>query len=109
MNDTKDKPKTRSKTKAKAKSKPVTKKELENFVSEQVISKLGGKPPKFHSIRSKNVFDNKWRVDVFCYVETATENAVYFDKRIDYSFFISTDDSGKVVKSEPRISIQSKI
>jgi hypothetical protein len=109
MNDTKDKPKTSDKTKAKAKPKPVSKKELENFVSEQVMSKLGGRPSKFHSIRSKNVFDNKWRVDIFCYVETATENAVYLDKRIDYSFFVSTDDSGKIIKSDPKISTQSKI
>ena len=52
MNDTKDKPKTSDKTKAKAKPKPVSKKELENFVSELVMSKLGGRPSKFHYIIS---------------------------------------------------------
>jgi len=109
MNDTKDKPKAVNKNNPKTKSKPLTNKDLERFVSEQVISKLGGKPPSFHSIRSKNVFNDKWRVDVFCYVETATENAIYLDKRINYSFFVKADGSGKILNSDPNISIENKV
>lgn len=106
MNEAKDKPKL--KKKSTPKQKPVTNKDLEKFVSEQVISKLGGKPSSFHSIRSSNIFESNWRVDVFCYVKTATENAVYLDKRIDYSFFVETDTSGKILSSDPNISIENK-
>tara|TARA_B100001939_G_scaffold55410_1_gene44577 strand:+ start:1973 stop:2281 length:309 start_codon:yes stop_codon:yes gene_type:complete len=78
-------------------------------VSNQVIEKLGGKPKNFHSIRASNVFDNKWRVDVFCERQIQGETTSVTNTTIDYSYFISVDEDNNIVKSEPEIDITDNL
>ena len=82
-------------------------KKFERYVSEQVMEKLG-EVEGFNSIRSSNVFGDNWRVDVFCVFESATELSVFKDTKIDYSFFVRTDDSGVIIKSDPEIVSSNK-
>mgnify|MGYP003649647294 CR=1 FL=1 len=64
MNQSKEKV-TQKKTEKKQSDPNISKKEVEEFVVEQVFSKMGGKPDNFYKIRAYNVFDNSWRVDVW--------------------------------------------
>ena len=80
-----------------------------DFVCEQVIKKLGGRPKNFHSIRASNVFDNKWRVDVFCHHELETELMSVTNLRIDYSYFIAVTVAGEIISSNPEIDPNNKI
>jgi hypothetical protein len=80
-----------------------------DFVCEQVIKKLGGRPKNFHSIRASNVFDNKWRVDVFCHIQVDTELTSVTNLRIDYSYFIAVSGDGEILSSSPDIDPKNKI
>ena len=83
-------------------SKELTKKELQAFVEEQVITKLG-KPSELNFIRASNIFDNRWRVDVWCYYDSTVTIMPTKCSKIFHSYFIHTDDHGKIVKSSPEI------
>ena len=81
-------------------NKELTKKELQAFIEEQVITKLG-KPTELNFIRSSNVFDNRWRVDVWCYFES--EVAMIKPANIKHSYFVKVDEHGKFINSSPEI------
>ena len=80
----------------------VKKKELKAFVEEQVTTKLG-KLKNLNFIRASNIFDNRWRVDVWCYYDSTQTIVATKCSKIYYSYFIHTDDDGKITKSNPEI------
>jgi len=55
-----------------------------------------GIPPGFQKIKAINVYDNRWRVDVYTKVQTEIECLVTRMKISD-SFFITVDDKGNIL------------
>ena len=84
-------------------NKELTKEELKSFVEEQVIAKLG-KPSNLNFIRASNVFNNRWRVDVWCYHKVEGCISEQSCSMIDHSYFIHADEHGKITKSDPEIN-----
>ena len=101
---TKPTPKTQPKVKSsQSDNKELTKKELQSFIEEQVITKLG-KPKELDFIRSGNVFDNRWRVDVWCYFDSKATIMAIKSSNIKHSYFIRVDEHGKIINSSPEIN-----
>jgi hypothetical protein len=97
-------PKTQPKVKSsQSDNKELTKKELQSFIEEQVITKLG-KPKELDFIRSGNVFDNRWRVDVWCYFDSMVTIMAIKSSKIKHSYFIRVDEHGKIIDSSPEIN-----
>ena len=84
-------------------SKELTKRELKSFVEEQVIAKLG-KPTELNFVRASNVFDNRWRVDVWCYFDSTVTIMPTKSSNIKHSYFIHVDEHGKIIDSSPEIN-----
>ena len=84
-------------------NKELTKNELKSFVEEQVITKLG-KPPELNFIRASNVFNNRWRVDVWCYFDSEETIMPSKCSNIKHSYFIHVDEHGKITNSSPEIN-----
>jgi len=82
--------------------KHLTKEELNSFVKEQVINKLG-KPTELNFIKASNVFDNRWRVDVWCYFDSQATIMPTKSSDIKHSYFIRVDEHGKITNSSPEI------
>jgi hypothetical protein len=90
------KPKSKT-SKTSRQEKPI---DISSFVKEQVISRLG-KPDTLKLIRANNVFDNNWRVDVWCYLES--EIMMIKPADIKHSYFVKVDEHGKFISSSPEI------
>ncbi len=84
-------------------NKELTKKELQSFIEEQVITKLG-KPTELNFIRSSNVFDNRWRVDIWCYFDSTVTIMPTKSSNIKHSYFVHVDEHGKIINSSPEIN-----
>ena len=84
-----------------------TPQERSEFVKKQVMNRLG-KLKNFNFIKASNVFDNNWRVDVWCYKDNDETLVSVRDNSIDYSFFVTTDNEGKILSSDPEISKVNK-
>ena len=82
---------------AEGQGKPI---DIASFVKEQVIGRLG-KPDTLKYIRANNVFDNNWRVDVWCHFES--EVAMIKPANIKHSYFVKVDEHGKFISSSPEI------
>lgn len=80
----------------------VNKKEIKSFIEEQVLNKLG-KPNNLNFIKSGNVFDNRWRVDVWCYYDSTNTMMPTKCSKIFHSYFIHVDEDGKIINSSPKI------
>tara|TARA_Y100000310_G_C20464384_1_gene706908 strand:- start:555 stop:866 length:312 start_codon:yes stop_codon:yes gene_type:complete len=80
----------------------VNKEEIKSFIEEQVINKLG-KPKNLNFIKTGNVFDNRWRVDVWCYYDSANTMMPTQCSKIFHSYFIHADEDGKIINSSPEI------
>ena len=77
--------------------------ELEEFVKEQVLQKLGT-PPNLSHITAGNMWGNRWRVNVWCFHESQREViSIVNIQSIDYSYFIHTSEDGTIIKSSPTI------
>lgn len=75
-----------------------------SFVEKQVLEGVG-KIDNLKMIRAKNVFDNNWRVDIWC--ETETEGCIVPKLDIRYSYFIRADKEGNIINSSPELGIES--
>ena len=76
---------------------------LDKLVINAVVSKLG-KPKNLDFIRASNVFDNRWRVDVWGEYDSTKTDVIVKCSKIDYSYFIRYDEeSGKIISSSPEI------
>jgi len=80
----------------------LTKEELKSFVEQQVLTKLG-KPENLNFVKASNVFDNRWRVDVWCYYDSTKTIMKTQCSHIFHSYFIHADEHGKITKSSPEI------
>lgn len=74
------------------KEKPKTKKDTRTH--EQIIQDWVGYVPKLNHIRCTNVYNNRFRVDVFTYYKL--ENDLYNRTKISQSYFVAVVD-GEVV------------
>ena len=84
-----------------------TEKEIpEEALKEKIIRQVldgTGEIKDFKDVRASNVFDNRWRVDVWCYYDSTQTIVATKCSKIYYSYFIHTDDDGKITKSNPEI------
>ena len=71
-----------------------------SFVTSQVIEAVG-KIDDMKKIKASNVFDNNWRVDIWC--ESETEGCLIPRVEIRYSYFVRTDKEGNIIKSSPEL------
>ena len=83
-------------------ARSVTQQELEEFVKEQVLQKLGT-PENLFQITAGNMWDNRWRVNVWCTHKFQGEVSIVDIQSIDYSYFIHTSEDGTIIKSSPEI------
>lgn len=84
-------------TKANKQKQPI---DVSSFVKEQVLSRLG-QPDTIKFVKAANVFDNNWRVDVWCHFES--EVAMIKPAKIKHSYFVKVDEHGKFISSSPEI------
>ena len=73
---------------------------MSSFVKEQVLARLG-QPDTLKFVNAANVFDNNWRVDVWCHFES--EVAMIKPAKIKHSYFVKVDEHGKFISSSPEI------
>ena len=96
---TPQKPKSVAPTKS---AKAIAQQELVAFVKEQVLLKLGT-PKNLSHITAGNLWDNRWRVNVWCTHKPKGEVCMVETLSIDYSYFIHTSEDGTIIKSSPKI------
>lgn len=73
-----------------------------SVVIDQMVELLGT-VPNLHIIKASNVFNNNWRVDVWCDQQKDEQLSLTANTLIEYSYFVTTDDKGKILKSKPEI------
>jgi hypothetical protein len=73
-----------------------------SVVIDQMVELLGT-VPNLHNIKAVNVFNNNWRVDVWCNQQNDERLSLTSNALIEYSYFVTTDDKGKILKSKPEI------
>ena len=68
------------------------------YLKEDVLKKLG-KPPKLIKITAANVFDNRWRVDVWITKEVETGYSKVDSPSLpdEHSFFCIIKQGGKII------------
>tara|TARA_R110000751_G_scaffold296555_1_gene405824 strand:+ start:778 stop:1095 length:318 start_codon:yes stop_codon:yes gene_type:complete len=77
-----------------------------SFVEKQVVEAIG-KIDRMKKIRATNVFDNNWRVDIWCELDDAKEYMIPRLK-IKYSYFVGTNSEGNIISSDPELGIECK-
>ena len=80
----------------------ISQKNYTESVKEQVLEKLG-KPNNLNFVRASNIFDNRWRVDVWCFFDSTKTIMPTKCSKIFHSYFIHTSGSGEIIKSDPKI------
>ena len=79
----------------------------EEIITRQVLD-AHGRMDELKEVRMRNVFDNRWRVNVWCYYEDPNlMSNLTRPSTIKYSYFIRVDDSGNIVHSDPELGTQS--
>ena len=79
----------------------------EEIITRQVLD-AHGSMDDLKEVRMRNVFDNRWRVNVWCYYEDPNlMSNLTRPATIKYSYFIRIDDSGNIVHSDPELGTQS--
>ena len=79
----------------------------EEIITRQVLD-AHGRMDDLKEVRMRNVFDNRWRVNVWCYYEDPNlMSNLTRPSTIKYSYFIRVDDSGNIVHSDPELGTQS--
>ena len=72
------------------------------FVKEQVLQKLGT-PKNLFRITAGNMWENKWRVNVWLTHKWQGDGTEVDTHLIDHSYFIHTAEDGTITKSSPEI------
>lgn len=75
-------------------------KELEEKVVDKILNRLG-KPHNLHGATAKNVFDNKWRVNIWV-EEPSDGHSVAKTYSIAHSFFCELTEGG-TLRTNPKI------
>ena len=71
-------------------------------VTEQVMEVVGS-VPNFQRVEARNVFNNNWRVNIWCSQQKDDLLRITSHSLIEHSYFVTTDDKGKILKSKPEI------
>jgi|TARA_R110002110_G_scaffold280154_1_gene494904 hypothetical protein len=74
----------------------------EEIITRQVLD-AHGELKDLKEIRLYNVFDNKWRINVWCYYENESIMSIFRPATIKYSYFVHVDDACKILKSCPKL------
>ena len=75
----------------------------DKLVINAVIASLG-KPKNLHHATATNVFNNRWRVNLWCSHDKQLDVSVTSVLLIDYSYFITWDnESNDIISSDPEI------
>jgi|TARA_R110000796_G_scaffold190450_1_gene307199 hypothetical protein len=83
--------------------KPKPKLNHEASVTRQVLDVLGT-PTNLHKVRTANVFDSNWRVDLWTWKWLDEQSKITKSMVIEYSFFVKYDeDAGRIVSCDPEI------
>lgn len=77
--------------------------QIEELLVAELLNRLG-RPEKLKFIKASNVFDNKWRVDVWCYHDSVKTIMATQSAKILHSYFIYADAHGKIIESSPEIT-----
>jgi hypothetical protein len=56
-----------------------------------------------YKVRVKHLWDHRWRVNIWCQHESKTELSLLPIISIDYSYFVRTNDDGKILNSDPKL------
>ena len=76
---------------------------IEELLVAELLNRLG-RPEKLNFIKANNVFDNKWRIDVWCYYDSVKTIMTTQSSKIFHSYFIHADAHGKIIESSPEIT-----
>jgi hypothetical protein len=95
--------KTKEITTKEPESKPVPKVvDLSPKIALNVLGKMG-KPKNLHEVVVRLLYDNRYRVNVWCHVAPDGGSPLYDPKLITDSFFLVADELGNIVRSSPEI------
>ena len=72
---------------------------IESMLKQGILDKLG-RPPRLHNIRCHNIFDNRWRVNVWVTYDGGDE-MVFTGYKIEHSYFCIVPDEGEIVYDPP--------
>lgn len=76
-------------------------------VKKEVIAKvleLLGKPPNLREVTARNLWDDRWRVNVWCIEKVQLECYIADAHKIDHSYFIRyNSDSKEITLCDPVI------
>ena len=101
------KPKKRPLPKPPVAETPEPENPLAPLVQKQVLDAIG-KIDRMVKIRARNVFNNNWRVNIWCEVDSETELCVIPQLKIKYSYFVKTDEEGNIISSDPKLGFECK-
>ena len=90
------------------KKKPVQKKKVERPAGvapeliEDAVLKIMGKPKNFYQINALNLYDNRWRVDIWTSYIAKNSMTGLDSYKISYSYFCHVQGT-EIVKSIPEL------
>lgn len=79
-------------------------KDYSKEVCRQVIDLLGGEPEKTYKITARNVYGDRWRVNIWTTREIETDCSISEAHYIEYSYFIRFNkELSQITSSDPNI------
>ena len=73
---------------------------LTEIIIRQVLDKHG-EIEGLKEVTAGNVFENRWRVNIWIYYVNPDLLSASKSQRIEYSYFIHVDDAGNITNCEP--------
>ncbi len=88
------------------------KKTPEEALKEKIIRQIldgTGEIKDFKEVIIHNVFDNRWRIDIWQWYWNPDCDNDYKGHRICQSYFIHVDDAGSITKCNPELGTEQKV
>lgn len=103
------------KTEKKPEAKPKVQ-NMESLIETQIHERMGGKPQGHWRTIVKHLWDNNYRVNVFCEIQpfrsvlkgSDVTDPMESCRRITNSFFVRTDENGQIVSCDSGTSKSKK-
>lgn len=77
--------------------------DIARWVEQAVLNELGT-PPDMTWFKASNVFDNRWRVDIWCEKEVSGDLISAYSQHIKHSYFIHFNhNTYEIIKSTPEV------
>ena len=73
---------------------------LSEIIIRQVLDGHG-EIKDLREVRASNVFDNRWRIDIWCHYDSTQTIMKTVCAKIFYSYFIHVNESGNITKCSP--------